>query len=706
MENNKKEDFKFSGIPLTEEERKNIKSRNLRFSIQQKSISNLNPTEREIELKRLRGLRQLDSKKNNVFVMSYEDNTRLERLEETEQKDFNRTQAIKDLRSTILSARRHTPSIHTKPVFDDAKLAELDRSLQKYIDRVISIPTIRINDQGDQEEEMCLDVCCGGGDGGDCDMDTPPICITSGTLSQQYTLEFNLNDYTLLCGTILSTTEWKKLDAKNDMGCGLNSLVFLGIITRELGNDLLQKIEPSGTSFFEIMSAIYNSTQESRFISYIEYKFINDSSFDISISIRLNLLKIFNLLPLPPTNEQISVTIIKYNRASGPGHTVIFFKDINNRSGIFDALTGTLRYINDATNFLKITEFFKSQGFISFSIIFKQLSSTVTSVGSTTQNAVVTAIQELPKSVTIKPVLLGLIATNIMIFKLDFEKIANWRPSESTVGCTVEVYGILNILNAREYEDAIKYASQGERGTFDWVVPQKIAGQMSKYRISFDFDNINELLPLLDINSAIIIFLYSRGNSIHGHSVIICCILNDQNEKTLYLIDPQMTSPELMRQIGSSPNHHILVTANIDNYLSTLNFNRVFDIFTVGEGASASVPVAAVYDKNDHPLKIGDIVAMNDRRQFKIDNINNNMCTLSVINAAGGGPVPIYMANSSELTFVSSSNSGGNKKSKRISKKRISKKRISKKRISKKTNKKSKKRISKKIKKRYTLKIK
>jgi hypothetical protein len=130
----------------------------------------------------------------------------------------------------------------------------------------------------------------------------------------RFNLEHNLGENCALLGN-------------TNIGCGLNSLTFLKIITMNQGRQLVQQVNNSGTSFLEMMNYVRIANGNKIPLQEILYPITTLSE----VTVFLNLLS--NNLP------NNSCTIAKLNRNPDiqrrpqgcrnftPGHSVVFNKD-------------------------------------------------------------------------------------------------------------------------------------------------------------------------------------------------------------------------------------------------------------------------------------------------------------------------------------------------------------------------------------------
>jgi hypothetical protein len=122
------------------------------------------------------------------------------------------------------------------------------------------------------------------------------------------------------CQGIARFNAWEEtggtLLGNKSIGCGINSLCFLGVFTKELGEHLVKNILPSGTTFLDIL--YYLNALSSSKVIYTEHVY--------NLSTLPDLTNTLNLLhQLMPEN---SCTIVKLNRPSDMlGHTIVFSKE-------------------------------------------------------------------------------------------------------------------------------------------------------------------------------------------------------------------------------------------------------------------------------------------------------------------------------------------------------------------------------------------
>jgi hypothetical protein len=129
------------------------------------------------------------------------------------------------------------------------------------------------------------------------------------------------------------------LRGNRNIGCGLNSLAFLGIFTRQQANALLDMIDPNGTTFQQMINYVYAHLQG--LVPLLERR--------IPLTTEQEVQQFFNILlqDLPDN----SCTVVKYLRypeniprhMSPPcngiqgltsGHSVIFSKNGNSITSI------------------------------------------------------------------------------------------------------------------------------------------------------------------------------------------------------------------------------------------------------------------------------------------------------------------------------------------------------------------------------------
>ena len=115
------------------------------------------------------------------------------------------------------------------------------------------------------------------------------------------------------------------------IGCGINSLVYLDVLTREEGEELIETIAVRGTTFRELMAYIfkekYNVTlQDSK--KPILHKLPIDEEFDaiafiefLNVNLCDNCCTIAKYMRYDDEDERLL-----YNSRLTPGHTIIFSK--------------------------------------------------------------------------------------------------------------------------------------------------------------------------------------------------------------------------------------------------------------------------------------------------------------------------------------------------------------------------------------------
>ena len=184
----------------------------------------------------------------------------------------------------------------------------------------------------------------------------------------------NIEDYMLSylpnCNGQYRMQKWKEsggtLKQNTNLGCGINSLTFLGVFTRKDGEYYVENIGNNGTSFIDMMKhvSIFNKNQ----ITYQEIIFY----FDTDDSIPLFLDKITLMLP------ENSCTVAKLNRDKDrtkrpslcktftEGHSIVFSKE----KGILYTIDPQQMKILER-NDSKIIKSWSSNCYISVSLIFQ-----------------------------------------------------------------------------------------------------------------------------------------------------------------------------------------------------------------------------------------------------------------------------------------------------------------------------------------------
>jgi hypothetical protein len=171
--------------------------------------------------------------------------------------------------------------------------------------------------------------------------------------------------------------KWKRdggtLLGRTDKGCGINSLTFLGVLPRNIGEQLIPHVEQNGTTFVDMIKYVqqYNDTQNKEDnTTFIEIFFEIETNDKI---VRfLNNLQYFMLPENSCTIAKLTRNIDKTKRAHNScinltaGHSVIFSKEKGNLYTIDPHLMQ-----NRARADLKIFESWNYNCYETVSLIFK-----------------------------------------------------------------------------------------------------------------------------------------------------------------------------------------------------------------------------------------------------------------------------------------------------------------------------------------------
>ena len=321
------------------------------------------------------------------------------------------------------------------------------------------------------------------------------------------------------CSGEASFNEWENtggtLLGNKSIGCGINSLCFLGIFTKELGQHLVRNILPTGTTFLEMM--YYLTEISNTKVILTEHNF--------NIKTQQDLTNVLNAIY--ETMPENTCTVVKLNRPGGVlGHSVVFSRE-NNQLYTIDPQDVKMWKRQDDS---KLFNAWQNQRYLSLSVIFNSYPS---NVSLRVNNASPTySIANFPKINEIK----------MLQWRLNTKR--NWKCLAGNTG-----YNWDCALNAMNYVDVIerKYAEKYS-SVFNLIrqgLPlEKIRKELDKtkepktFNIFKYYNSLDSLImtlnnDLLATNGTILLADSSRSRV--GHALVVEKDIN----KKLIIIDPQ-----------------------------------------------------------------------------------------------------------------------------------------------------------------------
>lgn len=335
---------------------------------------------------------------------------------------------------------------------------------------------------------------------------------------------------------------------KKSIGCGINTLCFLGIFTKELGEHLVRNIVPNGTTFLEMLHYL-NELSNINTI-YTEHVY-NLSTVD-DVTTILNL--IYKTIP------DNSCTIVKLNRAPEfLGHTIVFSKENNVLYTIDPQDMKKWERIDDSQD-LRIFNAWKGSNFISISLVYNSESMAISNSQLLLNNTSYT-IANFPKVNSIK----------ILQWSITDSQISNWKCLSDSPGekndCVLNSLSFLNVIE-RRYAKALSI-------------------QANKNKKQLSIDKIREELSKIKSKNTFIVFKYF--NNIQDAILL----LNDEllnNHGTLLLIrdsTKDIGHAVIIRKIGKY-NYNIIDTQsqtiypNTNDFITSTTFNEVVLVYNAG----------------------------------------------------------------------------------------------------------------------------
>ncbi len=139
------------------------------------------------------------------------------------------------------------------------------------------------------------------------------------------------------CNTAARFDAWKEsggtlLGLKN-LGCGINALTFLGVLSREEGERLVPLVNSRGTTLMEMMSFVYRGARVPQFERYFPIRTLEEVSTFLATLNRLlknNECTIAKLMRFPestPIGAEPRCVIDGRSMQLTPGHSIVFSKD-------------------------------------------------------------------------------------------------------------------------------------------------------------------------------------------------------------------------------------------------------------------------------------------------------------------------------------------------------------------------------------------
>lgn len=353
-----------------------------------------------------------------------------------------------------------------------------------------------------------------------------------------------LNEWNNSGGTLLGN---------KSIGCGINTLCFLGIFTKELGEHLVRNILPNGTTFLEMIYYL-NELNGSTTI-YTEHVYNITTVNDIT-----NILNL--IYQTMPDN---SCTIVKLNRSTNMlGHTLVFSKE-NNILYTIDPQAMKKWKRTDESSDLNIFTAWNAESYISLSLVFD--SETVSKHRSSILNKTY-IIANFPKVNNIK----------ILQWEITDNQISGWKCLSSSPGekndCALNSLSFLNVIERRYAKMLSISANKNEKP----LSIEKIRNKLNEIKenktfiIFKNFNNIQDVVLALNNelqNSFGTLLLFYDSNTKIGHVVII-------------------------RKIGTY-NYNIIDTQsgniyfNINDFSNAYIFNGVILVYNAGLIKSTTV---------------------------------------------------------------------------------------------------------------------
>lgn len=277
------------------------------------------------------------------------------------------------------------------------------------------------------------------------------------------------------CNVRATFNNWEKqggalLNIKT-IGCGINALTFLGLMSRDKGNAMVQKLvnDPTtvGTSYAEI-SQIVNFNMRNN------YTILNEVITNIADREHVQDL----LLWILNYSENNACMIVKLNRdriGSETGHTLIISK-LEDDLWIVDPQTVVMYKIN-TDGFNKIVRFIERNNFITASIMVRIKTELETQISrfvyidyiSQLSLHDTTGLFVVVKANPTQTVQRKLQMPRLLYFPISDMQIEKWNDFkcslDTRVACTEHVLGFLKILPKYQYDAMVWFQQQTQAGT-------------------------------------------------------------------------------------------------------------------------------------------------------------------------------------------------------------------------------------------------
>lgn len=379
------------------------------------------------------------------------------------------------------------------------------------------------------------------------------------------------------CQGIARFDEWEKtggtLLGNKSIGCGINSLCFLGVFTKELGEHLVKNILPSGTTFLDIL--YYLNELSSSKVIYTEHVY--------NLSTLPDLTNTLNLLhQLMPEN---SCTIVKLNRPSDMlGHTIVFSKE-NNILYTFDPQAMKKWERRDDTHDSSIFSAWKAENHISLSAVFdsSSISSLKPNINTLRSNENISyTIAKFPKVNNIK----------ILQWSITDSQIKGWKCLSNSPGdktdCALNSLSFLNVIE-RNYAKILSIEANKTKTPLSINKLRKELGKVTDKKSFIVFKYFN------DINDAVIVL---NNELLNGHGTLL--LINNTKEGMGHAL--------IIRKNGKY-NYNIIDTQSDTVFLSITQFvkTNVFDQVFLGYnvGLVKSSTVTRKYKPNIRRPRVG-----------------------------------------------------------------------------------------------------
>lgn len=393
--------------------------------------------------------------------------------------------------------------------------------------------------------------------------------------------------------------KWEPLNDNTSIGCGINSLTFLGIFTREIGVKLANNISFMGTTFAEIMyflNEIGNNPHNLK-------EYITDVTTVEKLTDFLNIL--FSEIP------ENTCVIAKLNRfTNGLGHTLIFSKqkdgDIDKLYTI-DPQNGKIWERNTVTSDEKIFNVWNKNQIISVSLIFVESSPNSHISPTKTKEFLFPQLKRM----------------SLIQHPMTDEEINSWTvldpTTEDKYDCGLGVLSFFNIIKKKDAERLAKKYNKERIGVnsneiltlFNKIKPFKSINLVQQY--NNDAELINILNNNLVLGSGTIIQIVSRylsNNQPSGHYVVARKI----KDHVFQIFDPQITKlfnsfDEYYKFYHYMTNNHIV----IDSILLYYNVGLPIDFR------------ASVQSKDEKRYRTGTFISFKERQSKKNKTIRSTV---------------------------------------------------------------------------------